>query len=87
MTGIAYEGFERSIDQHVKNLRRKVRQAAGQVELIETVYGVGYRLRLFYQRTDMTVVFVYVLLLGLIGLIADYALIWLRRKLCPWFGD
>ena len=49
--------------------------------------GVGYRLRLFYQRTDMTVVFVYVLLLGLIGLAADYGLIWLRRKLCPWFGD
>jgi two-component system alkaline phosphatase synthesis response regulator PhoP len=44
MTGIAYEGFERSIDQHIKNLRRKIRQAAGEVELIETVYGVGYRL-------------------------------------------
>lgn len=49
--------------------------------------GIGYRLRLFYQRTDMTVVFVYVLLLGLLGWMADYALIWLRRKLCPWFGD
>jgi DNA-binding response OmpR family regulator len=44
MTGIAYEGFERSIDQHIKNLRRKIRQAAGHVDLIETVYGVGYRL-------------------------------------------
>lgn len=49
--------------------------------------GIGYRLRLFYQRTDMTVVFVYVFILGLIGLAADYGLIWLRRKLCPWFGD
>ena len=49
--------------------------------------GIGYRLRLFYQRTDMTVVFVYVFALGLIGLAADYGLIWLRRKLCPWFGD
>lgn len=49
--------------------------------------GIGYRLRLFYQRTDMTVVFVYVVLLGLIGLAADYGLIWLRRKMCPWFGD
>ena len=48
--------------------------------------GIGYRLRLFYQRTDMTVVFVYVIILGLLGLAADYALIWLRRKLCPWFG-
>ena len=49
--------------------------------------GIGYRLRLFYQRTDMTIVFVYVLILGFLGLAADYGLIWLRRKLCPWFGD
>jgi ABC-type nitrate/sulfonate/bicarbonate transport system permease component len=49
--------------------------------------GIGYRLRLFYQRTDMTVVFVYVIILGLIGLIVDYLLIWFRRWLCPWFGD
>ena len=49
--------------------------------------GIGYRLRLFYQRTDMTVVFVYVFILGVLGLATDYALIWTRRKLCPWFGD
>ena len=49
--------------------------------------GIGYRLRLFYQRTDMTVVFVYVIVLGLLGLAADYTLIWARRRLCPWFGD
>ena len=42
--GIAYEGYERSIDQHVKNLRRKIRQAGGPPTMIETVYGVGYRL-------------------------------------------
>jgi NitT/TauT family transport system permease protein len=49
--------------------------------------GIGYRLRLFYQRTDMTVVFVYVFILGLAGLGIDYGLTWTRRKLCPWFGD
>ena len=27
--GIAYEGYERTIDQHIKNLRRKLRQAGG----------------------------------------------------------
>jgi DNA-binding response OmpR family regulator len=42
--GIAYEGFERSIDQHIKNLRRKLRQSAGDTAIIQTVYGVGYRL-------------------------------------------
>lgn len=49
--------------------------------------GFGYRLRLFYQRTDMTVVYLYLLFLGLAGLAADYALILFRRWLCPWFGE
>jgi NitT/TauT family transport system permease protein len=49
--------------------------------------GFGYRLRLFYQRTDMTVVYFYLLLLGWAGLVVDYALIWFRRWLCPWFGE
>jgi two-component system alkaline phosphatase synthesis response regulator PhoP len=42
--GIAYEGYERSIDQHIKNLRNKINKAGGQTALITTVYGVGYRL-------------------------------------------
>lgn len=49
--------------------------------------GFGYRLRLFFQRTDMTVVFVYLIILGVVGLLIDYALIGLRRWLCPWFGE
>ncbi|PID85289.1 MAG: DNA-binding response regulator [Chloroflexi bacterium] len=42
--GVAYNGFERTIDQHVKNLRRKLRQSVGDTAIIQTVYGVGYRL-------------------------------------------
>ncbi len=49
--------------------------------------GFGYRLRLFYQRTDMSVVYLYTFLLGAVGLAVDYALTWLRRVLCPWFGE
>lgn len=49
--------------------------------------GIGYRLRLFFQRTDMTVVYVYLILLGVVGLAADYLLIALRRWICPWFGE
>ncbi len=36
---------ERAIDSHIKNLRRKLREAGVQVPLIETVVGVGYTLR------------------------------------------
>ncbi len=43
--GLAYVGYERSIDQHIKNLRKKLRQAFDEdAEVIETIYGVGYRL-------------------------------------------
>jgi DNA-binding response OmpR family regulator len=42
--GIAAEAYERTIDGHVKNLRRKLGATHGQSGLIETVHGVGYRI-------------------------------------------
>ena len=42
--GVVFEGFERTIDQHIKNLRRKIKDVIGKTPVIDTVYGVGYRL-------------------------------------------
>jgi two-component system alkaline phosphatase synthesis response regulator PhoP len=42
--GYRYEGMERSVDTHIKNLRRKLDEAGAGGALIETVFGVGYRL-------------------------------------------
>ena len=42
--GVAFESYERAIDSHVKNLRRKVEPEPGQPRYVLTVYGVGYRL-------------------------------------------
>jgi DNA-binding response OmpR family regulator len=41
--GTAYEGYERTIDVHVKNLRSKIEPDPKQPQYVETVYGVGYR--------------------------------------------
>ncbi len=41
--GVAFESYERAIDSHIKNLRRKVERDPGDPELILTVRGVGYR--------------------------------------------
>lgn len=41
--GAAYEGYERTIDQHVKNLRRKLEPDPGRPQFILTVFGVGYK--------------------------------------------
>jgi two-component system alkaline phosphatase synthesis response regulator PhoP len=41
--GIAYEGYDRSIDAHVKNLRQKIETDPSEPRYVLTVYGVGYR--------------------------------------------
>src|ERR687896_258704 len=41
--GVAFESYERAIDTHVKNLRRKLEPDARRPRYIQTVYGVGYR--------------------------------------------
>jgi len=43
--GYKYEGMERTVNSHIKNLRRKIEQDPRKPAFIETVYGVGYRLR------------------------------------------
>ena len=41
--GVAFEGYERTIDAHVKNLRRKIDDNPKDPRIIQTVYGVGYK--------------------------------------------
>jgi DNA-binding response OmpR family regulator len=41
--GMAYEGYERTIDAHIKNLRAKLEPDPKKPRYIETVFGVGYR--------------------------------------------
>jgi DNA-binding response OmpR family regulator len=41
--GTTYEGYERTIDAHVKNLRAKLEHDPRNPRYIETVFGVGYR--------------------------------------------
>jgi two-component system alkaline phosphatase synthesis response regulator PhoP len=42
--GVAFESYERAIDAHVKNIRRKLEPDPRQPRYLLTVYGVGYRL-------------------------------------------
>ncbi len=41
--GIRYEGYQRTIDLHIKNLRAKIEPDPRSPRYVETVYGVGYR--------------------------------------------
>ncbi|NLN28195.1 MAG: response regulator transcription factor [Firmicutes bacterium] len=42
--GYAFEGYERTIDAHIKNLRQKIEPNPRQPQYIVTVFGVGYKL-------------------------------------------
>jgi len=41
--GVAFESYERAIDAHVKNIRRKIEPTPGRPRYLLTVHGVGYR--------------------------------------------
>ena len=42
--GYQFEGYDRTIDTHIKNLRKKLAERLPDREIIRTVYGVGYKL-------------------------------------------
>jgi DNA-binding response OmpR family regulator len=42
--GVAFESYERAIDAHIKNLRKKIEPSSSEPRHILTVHGVGYRL-------------------------------------------
>jgi DNA-binding response OmpR family regulator len=41
--GYTFEGYERTVDSHIKNLRKKLEESDGEFYYIKTVYGVGYK--------------------------------------------
>ena len=43
LQGTTFEGSERTIDVHIKNLRSKIEPDSRKPRYVETVYGVGYR--------------------------------------------
>jgi two-component system, OmpR family, response regulator BaeR len=42
--GYDFEGYDRTIDSHIKNLRKKIAKCLPDKEIISTIYSVGYRL-------------------------------------------
>jgi DNA-binding response OmpR family regulator len=42
-SGVAYEGYERTMDAHIKNIRRKIGDDPRNPAYVHTVFGVGYK--------------------------------------------
>ncbi|HNR00922.1 MAG TPA: response regulator transcription factor [Anaerolineaceae bacterium] len=47
--GQSFEGYERTVDAHIKNLRAKIEEDARKPAFIKTVFGVGYK---FYREDE-----------------------------------
>jgi DNA-binding response OmpR family regulator len=43
--GESYEGYERTVDVHIKNIRRKIETDPQDPQYVQTVFGVGYKFR------------------------------------------
>lgn len=41
--GYQFEGYDRTIDTHIKNIRKKIAEKLPNREVIQTVYGIGYK--------------------------------------------
>ena len=55
-------------------------------EMIVGDQGMGYRIRMESRILNISVVYIYLAILGTTGLVMEWSLLCLRRKMCPWFG-
>jgi DNA-binding response OmpR family regulator len=50
--GDHYDGFDRNVDTHIKNIRNKIAKKVDDWTFVETVYGVGYRFQAKRKQVD-----------------------------------
>jgi len=43
LRGVSFESYERAIDSHIRNLRKKIEPKENETKYIQTVYGIGYK--------------------------------------------
>ncbi|GBC61923.1 DNA-binding response regulator [Desulfonema ishimotonii] len=52
--GYDFEGYERTIDSHIKNLRKKMAEFFPNQDIIRAVYGIGYKLVVQHDPVEKT---------------------------------
>lgn len=55
-------------------------------EMLVGQVGMGYQIRMQQRLLNMNIVYDYLLILGISGLIMDHGMLMFRRKLCPWYS-
>lgn len=49
--------------------------------------GFGFVMKLFPRMSAYNVIFIYLIFLGIFGMLIDWLMVQLRKFLCPWYGD
>ncbi len=82
--------FRQILPRIIENVRLQIGPAMVFLVAAEWMVGgegFGYRLKIYSRLQGMNVVYSYLIVLGGTGLLIDWGLSTLRRKLCPWFGE
>ena len=81
--------YKQILPRVVENVRLQIGPAMITLiaaEWLTADVGFGYRPRLQGRIFHFDVVFTYLIVLGATGLLIDWLLVLMRRRLCPWFG-
>jgi len=81
--------FQKILPKVLDNIRLQIGPAMVYLiaaEMLVGQVGIGFQIRMQQRLLHMNVVYIYLFLLGVTGLIVDRALISFRSRLCPWAG-
>ncbi len=82
--------WKQTLPRIIENIRLHIGPAMVFLIAAEMLFaseGFGYTIRQQSRLVNMNVVYIYLAMLGLSGLLFDWLLMRLRRWLCPWFGE
>lgn len=80
--------FQQVLPKILDNIRLQIGPAMVcliAAEMLVGEVGMGYQIRMQQRLLHMNVVYVYLLILGMTGLLMDRTMILLRERLCPWY--
>lgn len=81
--------FQQTLPKTLESVRLQIGPAMVYLiaaEMLVGQVGMGYQIRMQGRLLNMSIVYDYIIILGLTGLLLDRLMLALRRRLCPWFS-
>lgn len=81
--------FKQILPKLLENVRLQIGPAMVYLiaaEMLVGQVGMGYQIRMQQRLLNMAIVYDYLIILGVTGLMMDQGMLWFRRWMCPWFS-